>query len=533
MEVQQQTSTTDPQLGSLDQHEVEINTDIAQHHLNEAEDLMFIAQNFESTAHADEQESDEELQQQHNVEAEEAVMEYANQDRIYDIPYDDLSSAISSNPAMMFKVQSMPILDNLSEQVLGTVAKRYPDAYSIFSPITDEGQAYRTLLSLFEQTKKLYSCEPFLSVAELGFSNSPVYRTIVRKANLATFVSTLLSGSGEVGFQALNDNFIQSFVPEGSRLLKSQGQLFLDLKTHAFLAGMAAEQPRKELLADLFPNNMEDELLRLRAGPGTFSSSEQDFIERCKHRRESLVDLDCSPDAPEKYIWNDFLRDLTEYVAKNYTSLVSMPKGYSMRRHMRFGREDGASSFEELVMMQSGHSETDPSVAAALANATSLSEAYAATQSMFGNGPAVEGYGGVVGLGMERSMTTIKTKSPRNRALVKGNHKRRLWTKEEENALLKGLDEVKGPKWSMILELYGPGGRVSEVLKDRNQVQLKDKARNLKLFFLKSGLQVPYYLRGVTGDLKRNSSTSRRPGDLGEPEGEVIADDEISEADVN
>jgi hypothetical protein len=50
--------------------------------------------------------------------------------------------------------------------------------------------------------------------------------------------------------------------------------------------------------------------------------------------------------------------------------------------------------------------------------------------------------------------------------------------------------------------MFGPGGTINESLKDRNQVQLKDKARNLKLFFLKSGIEVPYYLKFVTGELK-------------------------------
>ena len=65
-----------------------------------------------------------------------------------------------------------------------------------------------------------------------------------------------------------------------------------------------------------------------------------------------------------------------------------------------------------------------------------------------------------------------------------------------------GLDRVKGPHWSQILAMFGPGGTISEVLKDRGQVQLKDKARNLKLFFLKSSIEVPYYLQFVTGELK-------------------------------
>ncbi|KAJ6144572.1 hypothetical protein N7470_008467 [Penicillium chermesinum] len=79
---------------------------------------------------------------------------------------------------------------------------------------------------------------------------------------------------------------------------------------------------------------------------------------------------------------------------------------------------------------------------------------------------------------------------------------RRPWTMEEESALMAGLDRVKGPHWSQILAMFGPGGVISEALKDRNQVQLKDKARNLKLFFLKSGIEVPYYLKFVTGELK-------------------------------
>lgn len=84
---------------------------------------------------------------------------------------------------------------------------------------------------------------------------------------------------------------------------------------------------------------------------------------------------------------------------------------------------------------------------------------------------------------------------------------RRPWTTEEENALMTGLDQVKGPHWSQILALYGVGGTISDVLKDRNQVQLKDKARNLKLFFLKSNIEVPYFLQTVTGELKTRAPT--------------------------
>ena len=81
-----------------------------------------------------------------------------------------------------------------------------------------------------------------------------------------------------------------------------------------------------------------------------------------------------------------------------------------------------------------------------------------------------------------------------------------------------GLDRVKGPHWSQILAMFGPGGTINESLKDRNQVQLKDKARNLKLFFLKSGIEVPYYLQFVTGELKtRAPAQAAKTEDGGRP----------------
>ena len=98
-------------------------------------------------------------------------------------------------------------------------------------------------------------------------------------------------------------------------------------------------------------------------------------------------------------------------------------------------------------------------------------------------------------------MASTAKSSPSNRRTGHPSQ-RRPWTTEEESSLMAGLDRVKGPHWSQILAMFGPGGTINEVLKDRNQVQLKDKARNLKLFFLKSGVEVPYYLQFVTGELK-------------------------------
>lgn len=89
-----------------------------------------------------------------------------------------------------------------------------------------------------------------------------------------------------------------------------------------------------------------------------------------------------------------------------------------------------------------------------------------------------------------------------------GSHStRRPWSPEEEKALMLGLDMVKGPHWSQILGLFGPNGKLGNILQDRTQVQLKDKARNLKLFFLKTNSEMPYYLQCVTGELKTRAPT--------------------------
>lgn len=116
-----------------------------------------------------------------------------------------------------------------------------------------------------------------------------------------------------------------------------------------------------------------------------------------------------------------------------------------------------------------------------------------------------------------RMAATAKA-SPSNRRAGTPSQ-RRPWSTEEENSLMAGLDRVKGPHWSQILAMYGAGGSIDESLKDRNQVQLKDKARNLKLFFLKSGIEVPYYLQFVTGELKTRAPAQAAKNEEGKKEG--------------
>jgi hypothetical protein len=195
----------------------------------------------------------------------------------------------------------------------------------VSEPDSENGQAYATMRSLFDHTKKVYSSKKsFLSPTDLELTE-PAQVDIIRKANLASFVSSIF-GTQEIGFSELNDNFLDVFVPEGGRLLKQQGALFLELKTQAFIASMNnTERTRTELLYLLFPDNIEQQLLDRRPGTRQLAPSETDFVNRAGSRRDILLNDINSEEAmkalPDKYHWEDFLRDLSSYITKNFDTI--------------------------------------------------------------------------------------------------------------------------------------------------------------------------------------------------------------------
>jgi hypothetical protein len=205
----------------------------------------------------------------------------------------------------------------------------YQDITSFVSePDSENGQAYATMRSLFDHTKRVYSTkQSFLSPTELDLTE-PSQADIIRKANLASFVSSIF-GSQEISFAELNDHFLDVFVPEGSRLLKVQGALFLELKTQAFIASMNSteERTRTEILFELFPEDLEQRLLAKRPGTRQLAPSEADFVKRARSRRDIILSDINNEEAmkalPDKYHWEDFLRDLSSYISKNFDAINS------------------------------------------------------------------------------------------------------------------------------------------------------------------------------------------------------------------
>ena len=199
----------------------------------------------------------------------------------------------------------------------------YQDITAFISePESENGEAYATMRSLFDHTKKVYSSkDAFLSASDLGFSE-PKQIDTVRKANIASFVSSIF-GSQEIGFWELNDHFLDVLVPEGSRLLKLQGALFLELKTQAFISSMnSTERSRTTLLYELFPDDLDQQLLRRRPGSRQLAPSETDFVKRARSRRDIILSDINNEEAmkalPDKYHWEDFLRDLVAYICKTF-----------------------------------------------------------------------------------------------------------------------------------------------------------------------------------------------------------------------
>jgi hypothetical protein len=146
------------------------------------------------------------------------------------------------------------------------------------------------LKSLFDQTKKFYSpYAPFLSADDLHL-DEPSHRATIHSANLATFATSVFGGQ-DVGFYELNDNFVETFSPDGAPLEEVPGQLYINLKTQMFLSAVLQEEQEKtkeDLLDDFFPANLDDFLSRRHLGT-PLSQSEVDLVASAKARRELLM----------------------------------------------------------------------------------------------------------------------------------------------------------------------------------------------------------------------------------------------------
>lgn len=378
-------------------------------------------------------------------------------------------------------------------QLISTIAKAsFPQVQEIMrGSDTEDSQAYTTLKNLFDQTRKVYSREtPFIDAIAIQMFQ-PNQQEIIRKANIATFISSIL-GAHDVSFFHLNEFFMETFVPLGHRLLKWQGAIYLELKTQTYISALINSDGSPEAMLDeLFPSDLDAQILTRHPDAPSLSPSEQDFIDRSRQRRNYLLAEESTEEAlkelPKKYQWQDFVREFATCITKNVDGIMNVPA----RAQPVFG----SNALDRRTA----------SAAQALQDSLARSNSVGGTAAKGVQALSLNGQSSQSGASGQRDSLDGSRKSA-----VASSTIRQPWTKPEEDALLSGLDKVNGPHWSQILALYGRGGSVSEVLKDRNQVQLKDKARNLKLWYLKTGKEVPQALRGVTGELRKRGGARAR-----------------------
>lgn len=345
-------------------------------------------------------------------------------------------------------------------------------------------QAFTTIKDLLAHTRRVYDrVVPFIDAIAINLVR-PEQQDVIRRANIATFVSSILYAR-DVSFYNLNEYFLDNFVPPGHLLLNWQGAILLELKTQAYISVLMNSGTARERILDiLFPQHLPSQILARHPDAPVLSPAEKDFIDRCKSRRSCLLAESSSCNAfgrlSKKYQWMDFVYKLVSSISENVDSIITSSTRDQLVTSRSSGDHDGYSQYDSIATLsvQTSHQSTphDP-VLSTRQMSHHPSELDRKKKSVF---PA------------SRGMT------------------RHPWTKLEEDALLAGLSLVSGPYWAQILTLHGRGGSISEVLKNRNQVQLKDKARNLKIRYLKARKEVPECLKGVTGELTKRGGIRAR-----------------------
>lgn len=466
-------------------------------------------------------------------------------------------------------LSSLSLLDNVSTQLLRLLIlnSNSPQVIAILTDPTGylssgETEIFRTLLKLFEQIRMIYiTGSPLIGVEDvapgLWFPQNPppmllkgheaYVMTAIRKANLLTFLLTAL-GCFNYGFELLQETFLDIFCPNmlvgghtsvdpNAKFLKSQAILYLDLKTQAFISGLKDFEPngdeiprakQDELLGIIFSSDMAEQLVSRRIGATVgdseqlMTTSEREFIERCDRRRENLAQYTSYKSLTQDYDWGHFVKELLDYSHKNLGLIIWGRKGRGKSPLYSFDYSD----FDPQVLIASGASGSEEPATTIVPNSQSATSQFdaadlvnsiAAQQTMMAQTqPATRQIQDSTGPDQFANSIADAAVAPDASDaigaanLVKKLKPKRIWNKTEEDALVQGLKEV-GPSWSKILDLYGPGGKLNEALKNRTQVQLKDKARNWKLAYLKTGRTLPSYLFKVTGTLERTYRNKKRP----------------------
>ncbi|KAL6944983.1 hypothetical protein ACO0QE_002426 [Hanseniaspora vineae] len=328
--------------------------------------------------------------------------------------------------------------------------------------------------------------------------------------------------------------FTPFFRAQLNRLSRQHVVLYLELKTQAYISYIQHELSKtndastnvipKQLiettLENVFDQNKMKAYLQTRkkSHPNEqeeITIIEQDFLNRCSNRKQHLQKFTNLQKLVQTYTWGDFMLSFVKFAQKRLrffdNRLKQTPK-IQLTNSIPTTPMDlhslPSTPGSTVSTAPSGRStpSVHPSESHLNAETAITEETLTADTAQLSD--TVNGH-------------SIQAPSkPVRKPLVAKPKRKTAWTSEEEDALLNAL-KVCGPKWTTILDLFGAGGQLSESLKNRAPVQLKDKARNWKMFFLKTEIPVPPYLEKVTGGIER-STTGGNKGKVMKPKRKLI-----------
>ncbi|KUI68002.1 Telomeric DNA-binding factor trf1 [Cytospora mali] len=451
------------------------------------------------------------------------------------------------SPTYFSRSMGLPLLGSLAVQILLALFQQPSEVTDkiIRDSRTEGGKVYVALRGTFMASLKLFTdSTAFLNADDLDI-HDPGDRETIQMANLANMCASFY-GPGGPTMATAHDYFLKIMIPENGMITEEISSLYLDQKTQSFLAYANVmedkESTRNSLMDKFFPLDLEDKLRAYwRESNLNLTISADQFVRPFTDRRNLLRaighDKEKRRQLEAKYQFATFLDSLSAFIRSNFEAIVEYAESHGIEIPNEAAEEEALllegvappSTYSGSFPGQQRRPNGTDSNGYEITGLASLIAEKLSSVDGFGYGQSATGLSDGAHLPPTQSLPTsvlyerarqaAVAKSSTHAARREGLHStRRPWTPEEEKALMEGLDKVKGPHWSQILQLYGQNGTISDILKDRTQVQLKDKARNLKLFFLKTNSEMPYYLQCVTGELK-----TRAPGQAARKEAEEQA----------
>ncbi len=162
-------------------------------------------------------------------------------------------------------------------------------------PDSEVAKEYAILKSTFDAQRRLLSEDsPLLDAQKLYLARQG--REVVRIVNLATLCASIFS-TNEIGWEELNEQFLEIFVAEHQALPHDAAELFLSLKTQIYLATLESEQPKPkgEVLDGLFTAGLQ-ERLQAHHPDNTLNETELQFIASAATRKAMLLNESTDPD---------------------------------------------------------------------------------------------------------------------------------------------------------------------------------------------------------------------------------------------